>query len=117
MSEKCCIGDGSPIEGLISHDVDPISPEQMAALFKALGDMRRLEIMEIVADEGDACACVLLDELEISPSTLSHHTRILTQAGLLKCCRKGKWAHYLVNESGIEAARALLGHLSRQNRG
>lgn len=113
MSEKCCIGDGSPVEGLISHDVDPVSPEQMVALFKALGDTRRLEIMEIVADEGDACACALLDELEISPSTLSHHTRILTQAGLLKCYRKGKWAHYLINESGIEAARALLGHLSR----
>ncbi len=113
MSEKCCIGDGSPTEELTSFDVNPASADQMAALFKALGDKRRLEIMEIVADEGDACACALLDELEISPSTLSHHTRILTQAGLLNCYRKGKWAHYLVNESGVEAACALLGRLAK----
>ena len=63
MSEKCCIGDGSPTEELTSFDVNPASADQMAALFKALGDKRRLEIMEIVADEGDACACALLDDV------------------------------------------------------
>lgn len=112
MDESCCIGDGTTAENITAVDVNPESSEQLAALFKALADKRRLVIMGLVAGKDDVCACELLDELEISPSTLSHHTRILVNAGLLTCCRKGKWAHYGINESGIKAVLTAMGWFS-----
>lgn len=91
-------------------DVNPSSiPQQgigaertgaYAALFKALGDERRLQLLEAVAQDPGICACGLLDLFQMSQSTLSHHMRLLCDAGLVNCEKSGKWAHYRISDRG-----------------
>lgn len=105
---KCCAGDGLAVaertpDVFVSH----VNLDNMAVLYKALGDKRRLYIVARIAREGDLCACKILDELDISQSTLSHHMRILTEAGVVSGYRRGKWMHYVLNESGTKALRAF----------
>ena len=111
---KCCAGDGDIVEGATSvASVDASSVAEMSMLFKALGDERRLCIVEMIASEPGICACKLLDAFDITQPTLSHHTRILTQAGLLICYRQGKWAHYSINRPALDAVRTLIDNLDR----
>ncbi|MBQ8331781.1 MAG: winged helix-turn-helix transcriptional regulator [Clostridia bacterium] len=76
-------------------------------MFKALADDNRLEIMEILMS-GAKCGCELLDELKIGQSTLSHHMRILCDAGLVDACKEGKWIHYSLSAEASAQARALM---------
>lgn len=78
-----------------------------ASVFKALCDPNRLTIVEMLLG-GEMCACQLLDELNISQSTLSHHMKSLCEAGVVTGRRDGKWMFYAVNHSGCEPAHALL---------
>ena len=68
-------------------------------IFKALADNNRLEIMRLLFD-GEKCGCVLLDALEIGQPTLSHHMRILCDAGLVRARKKGTWMHYSISKEG-----------------
>jgi DNA-binding transcriptional ArsR family regulator len=61
-----------------------------AQLFKALGDENRLRILSLLTN-GEVCACKLLEALSIGQSTLSHHMRILCDAGVVCARRDGKW--------------------------
>jgi ArsR family transcriptional regulator len=74
--------------------------EKDSAVFRALGEPVRLRILERLAD-GELCACDLLATLEISQSTLSHHMKVLTEAGLVDGRRKGVWVHYSLRAGGV----------------
>lgn len=76
-------------------------------VFKALADDNRLEIIELLMS-GERCACEILEELKIGQSTLSHHMRILCDAGLVDSCKQGKWMHYSLSAEGSAHARALI---------
>ena len=78
-----------------------------ASIFKALGDENRWRILETLK-EGERCACVLLTRMQISQSTLSHHMKVLCDAGLITSRRDGKWTHYSLRPEGIQAAKGLL---------
>lgn len=78
-----------------------------ARIFKALSDEKRLIILELLKS-GEKCACKLLEELEIGQSTLSHHMKVLCDAGLVTARKEGKWSHYTINSEGSEAAKKLL---------
>lgn len=83
--------------------------EKAAAFFKALGDENRLKIMGLLTSNDDLCACRILDELEVSQPTLSHHMKILKDAGLVSARKQGRWMHYSVcNEAIQEGAAELL---------
>ncbi|MDF2907378.1 MAG: putative transcriptional regulator [Herbinix sp.] len=69
---------------------------QRALELKALSDPNRLVILDQLKD-GERCACNILELLKISQPTLSHHMRILCEAGLVNCRRDGKWMHYRIN--------------------
>jgi len=73
-------------------------------IFKALCDENRWRILEIL-QSGEKCACVLLNELNIQQSTLSHHMKILCDSELVVGRKDGKWMHYSINKDGVEAAR------------
>ena len=76
-------------------------PEKnMAAIFKALGDENRIRILKLLRS-GETCACKLLDELNIGQSTLSHHMKILCNAGIVSGRKEGKWMHYSICREGI----------------
>lgn len=80
---------------------------ESAKVFKAFCDENRLRILEIL-QSGEKCACVLLEDLQISQSTLSHHMKILVDSGVVLARKDGKWTHYTISEEGCERAMKLL---------
>ena len=81
-----------------------------AEMFKALSDENRLAILSLLND-GEKCACKLLEGLQISQSTLSHHMKILCDAGLVQGRREGKWVRYRIDRSRAAQAQAVLAEL------
>ena len=70
-------------------------------MFKALGDENRIRILRMLRG-GEKCACRLLEELHVSQPTLSHHMKILCDAGLVTGRREGKWIHYAICRGGVD---------------
>ena len=83
------------------------SYKETARVFKAFCDENRLQILEMLRS-GEKCACMLLDELQISQSTLSPHMKILCDSGIVQGRKEGKWVHYSIDPAGAERARKLL---------
>lgn len=83
--------------------------ERTASVFAALGDPVRLRLLSIVAAEGEVCSCNLEGPLDKSQPTISHHTRILVEAGLLIGDRRGKWTWWRVVPERLEDLRRVLG--------
>ena len=83
------------------------SYKETARVFKAFCDENRLQILEMLRS-GEKCACMLLDELQISQSTLSHHMKILCDSGIVQGRKEGKWVHYSIDPAGAERAGKLL---------
>ena len=81
--------------------------QKQAKVFKALCDPKRLAILEQLRG-GEKCACVLLSDLQISQSTLSHHMKILCDSGIVEGKKAGKWTHYSISQQGVAAAQELL---------
>lgn len=79
----------------------------IAKVFKAFCDENRITILQML-QSGEKCACILLDELEISQSTLSHHMKILVDSGVVNARKEGKWTHYSISEEGSKKAEQLL---------
>lgn len=86
----------------------------IAKCFKAFCDERRIEIIKLLQD-GEKCACKLLDELNIGQSTLSHHMKILCDSGIVVSRKDGKWTHYTINEEGVTKVKQLLDELTYVN--
>lgn len=82
---------------------------ELAELLKALADPSRLEIVQQVlsSDGGEACVCDLTDAAGLTQGTVSHHLRVLVDAGILEREQRGRWAFYSLNESSRELADAL----------
>lgn len=102
--EACCV----PLtEDVLSAD----EAEELAAMFKLLADPVRLRLLSIVATagEGEVCACDLVEPLDRSQPTISHHLSALTDAGLLERDKRGKWAWYRVVPERLAVLRAALG--------
>lgn len=74
----------------------------MVAAFKALGDATRLEIFRLIAAQREpVCVCDVVDRFEVSQPTISHHLRILREAGLVTVSRRGVWAWYAADPQGL----------------
>lgn len=76
----------------------------MAGAFKALGDPARLRLLSLIAssDGGEACVCELIEPVGLSQPTVSHHLKVLCQAGLLDREQRGSWAYYRVVSDRLE---------------
>ena len=84
-----------------------INEKRAAAIFKAFCDENRIRILKQLRT-GEKCACVLLDNLQITQPTLSHHMKILCDADIVISRKEGKWIHYSLSHSGGEYAVACL---------
>ena len=84
--------------------------QEMAGIFKALSDENRIRILKLL-HSGEKCACKLLEELNISQPTLSHHMKILCDAGIVSGRREGKWTHYSICCEGVCRIRNLMKQL------
>lgn len=82
----------------------------MAHRLKALADPTRLRILSLIAARGceSVCACELLDALDVTQPTVSHHLKKLVDAGLLQREQRGKWAHYTVERGAFAELQAFL---------
>jgi ArsR family transcriptional regulator len=88
---------------------------ELAALFSALSDPVRLRLLSIVAAEGEVCSCNLETPLGKSQPTISHHTRVLADAGLIVGERRGRWTWWRVAPEEINRLRETLGGGKRAN--
>jgi ArsR family transcriptional regulator len=82
----------------------------MAAKFKALSDPVRLQLLSSVASHagGEACVCDIAAGVEVSQPTVSHHLKVLRDAGLLTSQRRASWVYYAVVPEALEALSSLL---------
>ena len=88
--------------------------QEQAKVFKAFCDPKRLAILEQLRD-GEKCACVLQEPLDLTQSGLSYHMRILCDSGIVTSRQEGKWTHYQLSESGSKFAVELLVKLTTPN--
>ena len=104
----CC----SPLvrEPLTTEQAESISP-----LIKALADPVRLRLLSLVASHegGEACVCDLNDAFELSQPTISHHLKVLHDAGLLDRSKRGVWVYYAVRREALAGVATLLDGTAR----
>ena len=100
--EPCC-------EPVVYPDVEREQALRMAEVAKALGDPIRLQLVDVLRRHaGKVCVCELVPLFDVSQPTLSHHLRVLREAGVVDCERPGLWAYYYVRP---EALAVLAGWL------
>jgi len=91
-------------------DVRPLAPaaaEDLAGVFKALADPTRVAIVNRLASGEKCCVCDLTGVFELSQPTISHHLRILREAGLVEAERRGTFAYYWLVPEAIERLRGV----------
>lgn len=80
-------------------------------LFKALADINRLMIMDMLSC-GELCACKILEKFNITQPTLSHHMKILCDCGLVNGRKEGKWTHYSLNDGKVQDFKNFLNSIT-----
>ena len=91
--------------------IDDASAVELASAFAALAEPTRLRLLSLIATapDGEACACDLIEPIGKSQPTVSHHLKILTDAGLITREKRGVWAWYRANPERMAQLRAVLG--------
>jgi len=92
---------------------EPLTDDTAASLargFKALGDPVRLRLLSLIASRagGEVCVCELTDAFTLTGPTISHHLRVLREAGLIRHERRGTWVYYRVVPAQLAALSQLL---------
>src|SRR6266480_2043566 len=93
-------------------EVEPLgsaAAEDLATRFKALADPTRVAIVNSLSAADEVCVCNLTETFDLSQPTISHHLKILREAGLVESTRRGTWAYYRLVPEAIEALRGALG--------
>jgi len=89
----------------------PVMPAQaaseLASVFKALADPTRVSIVNRLAATSEACVCDLTAAFDLSQPTISHHLKLLRDAGLIESERRGTWAYYRLVPEAIERLRSV----------
>jgi DNA-binding transcriptional ArsR family regulator len=99
LQPLCCGPDVPPMEAEAARD--------LADLFKALADPTRVAIVNRLASGDACCVCDLTEAFELSQPTVSHHLRILREAGVVDAERRGTWAYYRLVPDAIERLREV----------
>ncbi len=87
-----------------------------ALIFKAFCDENRIRILKMLRS-GEMCACKILEELNVTQPTLSHHMKILCDSGIVVGRKDGKWMHYSISVEGVKVASLCLKVLTSLNCG
>src|SRR5438132_8631126 len=100
--ERCC-------DPVVYPDVERDRAQRIAAIAKALGDPVRLQLVDVLRKHaGRVCVCELVPLFDLSQPTVSHHLKVLRDAGLVGSERQGLWAYYYVNPDAVkEVSRCL----------
>src|SRR5512134_3825024 len=101
--EPCC-------EPVVYPDVERTQAERMAAVAKALGDPIRLQLIDVLRKHaGEVCVCELIPLFDVSQPTVSHHLKVLRDAGLIGVEKRGLWAYYHVLPGALDELAGWLG--------
>jgi ArsR family transcriptional regulator len=108
MRTFATIASGCP--PLLAQPIAPEDAEHLATALKAIADPARLRLLSLIQAQPDseACVCNLTEPLELSQGTVSHHLRVLREAGLVERDQRGSWAYYRVVPEALAALRTLL---------
>lgn len=100
---QCC----TPITGAV---LDAESAQQLAGVLRALAEPTRLRLVSLIAGSPnqEACVCALIEPVGLSQPTVSHHLKILVDAGILGRQQRGKWAHYALVPGALVSVAGLL---------
>jgi ArsR family transcriptional regulator len=100
--EPCC-------EPVVYPDVERQQAERMAGIAKALADPVRLQLVDVLRKHaGKVCVCELVPLFDLSQPTVSHHLKVLREAGIVDSERQGLWAYYYVTPESLEELSAWL---------
>jgi ArsR family transcriptional regulator, arsenate/arsenite/antimonite-responsive transcriptional repressor len=101
---QCC-------PSLLAAPLEVAEAEELATGFSALSDPVRLRVLSMLADAttGEVCVCDFVGPLGKSQPTISHHLKILSEAGLVSGERRGKWVWYSLNRDRLAGLRAAIG--------
>lgn len=96
---------------LATEPISAAAAERIAPLLKALADPVRLRLLSLVAShvDGEACVCDLNDAFDLSQPTVSHHLKVLHEAGLLDRSKRGVWVYYRATPGALADVAALIG--------
>lgn len=91
-----------------------IDEKKTALIFKAVCDENRVKILKLLCT-GEKCACKILEDLNVTQPTLSHHMKILCDSEIVVGRKEGKWMYYSISESGANQAKEILNTLTAVN--
>jgi ArsR family transcriptional regulator len=102
VGEPCC-------EPVVYPDIEREAAERMGTIAKALGDPIRMQLVDVLRKHaGKVCVCELVPLFDLSQPTVSHHLKVLRDAGIVGSERRGLWAYYFVNPEALEELSAWL---------
>ena len=103
LADDCCVP-------LLREPLSDRQADHLARFLKALADPTRLRLVSMVAahEGGEACVCELTDRLGLTQPTISHHLKVLVEAGIFTRDKRGKWAYYALVPSALNALSAIL---------
>jgi ArsR family transcriptional regulator len=95
---------------LIGEPIDETAAAGLALVFKALGDPVRLRLVSLIGARlgGEVCVCDLTSAFDLTQPTISHHLRVLREAGLIDSERRGTWVYYRLVPAALERMATLL---------
>jgi ArsR family transcriptional regulator, arsenate/arsenite/antimonite-responsive transcriptional repressor len=95
---------------LLAGKLTPEEAVQLAALFRVLSEPARLQMLSLIAAQSnqEVCACELVETLGLSQPTISHHLKVMYEAGLLERERRGTWIYYQIVQARLSALRDVL---------
>lgn len=108
LADDCCVP-------LLREPLTDRQANDLAGILKALAEPTRLRLVSMVAahEGGEACVCELTEPLGLTQPTISHHLKILVDAGIFTRDKRGKWAYYALVPSALDALSAILSTASR----
>ncbi|MCE3265972.1 MAG: transcriptional regulator, ArsR family [Solirubrobacterales bacterium] len=100
--EPCC-------EPVAYPEIERSQAERMSAVAKALGDPIRMQLVDVLRkNAGRVCVCELVPLFDLSQPTISHHLKVLREAGIVGSEREGLWAYYFVHADSLDELRRWL---------
>ena len=99
--EACC-----PV--VRSEPLEPIAADRISAAFKVLSDPARLRLLTMIASKDETCVCDLTDAVGLSQPTVSHHLKVLNDAGFVAREKRGTWAYYRLVPEALSILRGAL---------
>jgi ArsR family transcriptional regulator len=101
--DPCC-------EPVVYPDVERLEAERMATLARAIADPVRLQLVDVLRKHaGEVCVCELVPLFDLSQPTVSHHLKVLRDAGIVGSERRGLWAYYYVVPGALDELATWLG--------